>query len=70
MIKQVTSVTLHQTSEGQRISYTYSVIDENTGIVQSENNRESIVVLNITANESVLQSIESITAYVKGKLGG
>lgn len=70
MIKQVTSVTLHQTSEGQRISYTYSVIDENTGIVQSENNRESIVVLNITANESVLQSIESITTYVKGKLGG
>ena len=70
MIKQVTSVTLHQTSEGQRISYTYSIIDENTGIVQSENNRESIVVLNITANESVLQSIESITTYVKGKLGG
>ena len=70
MIKQVTSVTLHQTSEGQRISYTYSVIDENTGIVQSENNRESIVVLNITANESVLQSIESITTYVKGKIGG
>lgn len=69
-MKQITSVTMHTTSEGQRLSYTYSVIDENTGTVISENNRESRVVLNIPSNQTVLDAISTINSYVGDKLEG
>ena len=69
-MKQITSVTMHTTSEGQRLSYTYSVIDENTGTVISENNRESRVVLNIPSNQTVLDAILTINSYVGDKLEG
>lgn len=67
-MKKLTSVTLHTTSEGQRASYTFSEIDENTGTVLSDNNRSSIVILNIPDNENVLFCIESVNAYVEGKM--
>ena len=68
-MKKVTSVTLHTTSEGQRLSYTYSVINEDTGAVVSENNRESMIVLDIAANKTVLEHIAAVMDYTSGKMG-
>lgn len=68
-MKKVTSATMHMTSEGQRLSYTYSVIDENTGAIVSENNRNSLIVLPIDANEEVLAAVDTVMNYIKGKLG-
>ena len=67
-MKKLTSVTSHTTSEGQRLSYTFSVIDEGTGAVVSSNNRESLVVLDIPANKAVLEAIKTMNEYVAGKL--
>ena len=67
-MKKITSVTMHTTSEGQRLSYTYSVIDENSGAVTSENNRASRVVLDIPANKDVLVNIAAINSYINGKM--
>lgn len=67
-MKKITSVTMHTTSEGQRLSYTYSVIDENSGAVISENNRESLVVLDIPANKEVLENIAAINNYINKKM--
>ena len=67
-MKKVTSVTMHTTGEGQRLSYTYSEIHESTGAVSSDNNRESLIVLDIPANAQVLAHIEAVKAYVAEKL--
>lgn len=67
-MKKITSITMHTTSEGQRLSYTYSVVDENSGAVVSSNNRESLVVLEIPANEGVLESIREVNRFVAAKL--
>lgn len=69
-MKKLTSVTMHTTSEGQRLSYTYSVIDEDTGAIISDNNRESMIVLDIPKNAEVLVHIDAIKAYLSGKLEG
>lgn len=68
-MKKITSITMHTTSEGQRLSYTYSVIDENTGAVISSNNRESLVVMDIPANKTVLGQMAGVQSYVEGKMG-
>lgn len=60
---------MHTTSEGQRMSYTYSDIDEDTGKVISENNRESMVVLDIPANKEILEHINAVMDYIKEKMG-
>ena len=67
-MKKITSITMHTTSEGQRLSYTFSVIDENTGAVISSNNRESLVVLDIPANKTVLGQMAGVQSYVEGKM--
>ena len=69
-MKKLTSVTMHTTSEGQRLSYTYSVIDEDTGAIISDNNRESMIVLDIPKNAEVLGHIDAIKAYLSRKLEG
>lgn len=69
-MKKVTSITMHTTSEGQRLSYTYSEINEDNGSVISDNNRESMVVLDIPANKDVLDEIAGIKAYVTAKMEG
>ena len=69
-MKKLTSVTMHTTSEGQRLSYTYSVVDEDTGAVISDNNRESMIVLDIPKNAEVLGHIDAIKAYLSRKLEG
>lgn len=64
-MKKITSFTAHVTAEGQRISYTYSEIDE-SGNLKSQNNRENFIVM-----DSVLTGhIEAINTYIaKNKLG-
>ncbi len=70
-INKITSVTSHVTGEGQRLSYTYSVIDGSSGAVISDNNRESLVVIEgITENDTVLVHIRAIEDYIKGKMEG
>ena len=66
-MKKLTSFTAHVTAEGQRISYTYSEIDENTGKLISQNTRENFIVV-----DSVLQShIDSINSFInENKLNG
>ena len=44
MIKVVTSVTVWNDSVGKRMSITYSEIDEETGKIISDNNREDKVI--------------------------
>lgn len=68
-MRVLTSTTIHTTSAGETLSYTYSVIDENTGAVISENNRESMVLLNIPANKEILQHIAAIDDFLNEKLG-
>ncbi len=64
-MKKITSFTAHVTAEGQRISYTYSEIDE-TGNLKSQNNRENFIVM----DADLMEHIEAINAYiVENKLG-
>lgn len=66
-MKKITSVTIHTTSEGERVSYTYSEITDD-GVVVSENNRQSRIVLDTEANQNILGYIAGIKSYVAGKL--
>lgn len=64
-MKKITSFTAHVTAEGQRISYTYSEIDEN-GNLKSQNNRENFIEM----DERLMGHIEAINTYIEGnKLG-
>lgn len=65
-MKVLTSFTAHTTAEGQRISYTYSVIDEEGNII-NQNIRENFVVV-----DAGLQShIKAISDYINAnKLEG
>ena len=67
-MKKITSITMHTTSEGQRLSYTFSIIDENSGAVISSNERGALVVLDIPANEQALGAVKTIEEYVAGKM--
>ena len=44
-MKALTSFTKLTTGEGIRVAYTYSVIDDNTGEVISQNNKGSFIAL-------------------------
>lgn len=64
-MKKLTSFTAHVTAEGQRISYTYSEIDE-TGNLKSQNNRENFIVM----DAGLMEHIEAINNYItENKLG-
>lgn len=67
-MKKVTSITMHTTSEGQRLSYTYSVIDEQSGDIISSNNRGALVVLDIPSNKEVLEQMAGVQKFVEGKM--
>lgn len=69
-VNKITSATLHTTGEGQRISFTYSVIDADTARPVSENNRDSMVVLDISANKNLIDSIADINKAVLEFLEG
>ena len=68
MKRTLTSIVLHKTAEGQRVSFTYSEVDEETELVMTQNNRASVVVLDIEKNAEVLAAIQTVTQYVEGKL--
>lgn len=58
-MKKLTSFTHHVTAEGDRISFTYSEID-NSGKLISQNKRENFIIM-----DPELQShINSINSYI------
>ena len=66
---KITSVTSHVTGEGNRLSYTYSVIDVDTGTLVSDNNRKNIVILEgVEGNDEIIECIRKINRYVLKKL--
>ncbi len=58
-IKRITSFTAHTTAEGERLSYTYSEIDENGTLVKS-NERATCIVL----DEGIKQKIDEINKFL------
>lgn len=63
MIKKITSVTTHQTAEGMRATFTYSLINENGDVLKS-NARATTIVM----DESILTAIEMISGYLYAKI--
>lgn len=63
MINKITSFTAHQTAEGMRISYTYSVINENGDVVKS-NVRASVIVM----DDNIIKEINDINEFVFNKI--
>ena len=62
MIKKITSFTAHQTAEGMRLTFTYSVIDNN-GNVKKSNARATTIVL----DEQMLSAIDNINSFLSSK---
>lgn len=62
MTKKITSFVHHTTGEGSRISYTYSMIDENGNIVK-ENAKDTLVVL----DKDVSAAIGVINDYLTAR---
>ncbi|WP_294186334.1 hypothetical protein [uncultured Clostridium sp.] len=52
MIKKITSFTSHTTAEGERVSYTYSEIDDNGTLVTS-NKRATCIILDVGIKECI-----------------
>ena len=63
MITKVTSFTAHQTPEGMRLSFTYSLIDEGGNLMKS-NERYTVIVLDDEVNEM----IADINTWLLGKV--
>ncbi len=62
MIKKITSFTAHQTAEGMRLTFTYSVIDSD-GNVKKSNARATTIVL----DEQILSAIGNINSFYQAK---
>lgn len=60
---KITSFTAHQTAEGMRVTYTFSVIDENGDTLKS-NVRDTKVII----NEEVLAAIQTISNFMLTKV--
>lgn len=58
MVK-ITSFTSHQTSEGDRLSYAFSEIDE-TGVLKKSNERDTFVIM----DETIRQKIRDIEKFI------
>lgn len=63
MIKRVTSFMHHTTGEGERISFTYSLIKDD-GTVDQDNIKASFVIL----DEDIKKKISEIRSFIEGKL--
>lgn len=63
MIKRVTSFMHHTTGEGERLTFTYSLINED-GTVDKDNVKGSIVVL----DDGISQKLKDVTDFIKTKL--
>lgn len=63
MVKKITSMTIHQTANGQQVAFTYSLIDEGGNIV-TQNKRSEIVVL----DSDVLDAIDVLYNFINTKI--
>ena len=63
MIKKITSFTAHQTAEGMRITYTYSVIDGDGNVTKS-NVRATTIIL----DTKILVDINDILDFLYTKI--
>lgn len=64
-MKTVTSFTHHKTAEGDRISFTYSEIDDN-GKILNQNQRENFVVVDL----ELISHINAINNHISQRLEG
>lgn len=58
-IKRITSFTSHTTAEGERLSYTYSEIDENGTLVKS-NERATCILL----DTEILEAVKKVNKFL------
>lgn len=63
MITRITSFTIHQTAEGMRATFTYSVIDENGNLIKS-NVRATVILL----DSNILSDVSEIQNYLLTKV--
>ena len=66
MLYKITSFTSFTTAEGERLSYTYSKIDEETGDIIDSNIRRTIVIPE--SEDSVLDAVKAIKTFLTSKL--
>lgn len=62
-MKALTSFTKIITGEGTRIAYTFSVIDDQTGEVVSQNNKGNFILM----DRNIKKCVEDIDAYISDK---
>lgn len=63
-MKKVTSFTHHTTAEGERITFTYSNIDEETGQLLESNVRNTLIVLDTEILDAVKKINEFLTVRI------
>lgn len=63
MTTKITSFTAHQTAEGMRVTFTYSVIDDNGNLVKS-NQRATLIVM----STEIEAAIANINAWLLTKV--
>ena len=63
MIKKITSFTIHQTAEGVRATFTYSIIGEDGSLIKS-NARSTIILL----DDGILSDAAEIQNFLVGKI--
>lgn len=63
---RITSFTSHQTAEGERLSFTYSEINEETGQLVKSNQRENFILL----DPEMLSKVEDIRDFVLSRIQG
>lgn len=63
-MKKVTSFTHHTTAEGERIAFTYSTIDEETGQLLASNVRNTLIVL----DERILDAIKTVNDFLTARI--
>ncbi|MEG0377448.1 MAG: hypothetical protein RR614_03110 [Eubacterium sp.] len=61
---KITSFTSHQTAEGERISFTYSEIDEKTGQLKRSNERANIILI----DEEKIKIVNEFKNYLLEKI--
>ena len=62
-MNRLTSFGCFNTGEGDRISFTYSVIDADTGEIVEQNKKGTFLVL----DDTVQEHLNSIRNYIKNK---
>lgn len=60
---KITSFTSHPTAEGERLSFTYSEIDENGMLIRS-NERANVILL----DDAMLDHVKALKAFLLSKI--